>query len=103
MKPITLQLLQNGQLLGEWALAPGELELRLRDPQTGQEIAVMTAKGIPGVWDELNSGNLCESEEEHELTMPLEEIELPDPTNSSDVEAELWTRSARGWQKILAS
>lgn len=99
MKPITLQLLQNGQLLGEWALAPGELELRLRDPQTGQEIAVMTAKGVPGVWDELNRESLYESEVEHELTMPLEEIDLPDPTNVSDVEAELWTRSDRGWQK----
>ena len=93
MKPLRLQLLQNGQVLGEWSVDPGETVVRVMDPETGRELGRISSSGL-GV------GMLePELEEEPELTLPIEESVPAVPDRVHVASAELWVRSSRGWQK----
>ena len=92
MKPLRLQLLQNGKVLGEWTVDAGETVLRVVDPDTGIELGLLKASGLG-----LSRG--ADAEEEPELTLPIEEPTQRMGNHSSVAFAELWVRSARGWQK----
>ena len=98
MKPLTLHMLIDGEMVAEWTLPAENVELSLRDPQTGQELAVLRPQGL------VNRHAECELEpigeqSEPELTLPLEDEGLTPESSELSVEAELWTRSPRGWQK----
>ena len=98
MKPLTLHMLLNGETVAEWVLPAGKVELSLRDAHTGQEVAILRPQGLVGRLDERELEPVGEHPEP-ELTLPLEELCLASENSETHVEAELWTRSSRGWQK----
>jgi hypothetical protein len=93
MKPLRLQLQHNGQVLGEWTVTAGETVVRVIDPDTGRELGQLASRGLG-----LSTESKAE-EEEPELTLPLEAGTASRERHSSVAFAELWVRSARGWQK----
>ena len=92
MKPLRLQLLQNGRVLGEWSVEPGETVLQVVDPETGVVLGQVATSGL---------GTLPspEVDEEPELTLPLEESTPSTADSASVAFAELWVRTSGGWQK----
>lgn len=92
MKPLRLQLLQNGRLLGEWSVEPGETLLRVVDPETGRELGQIASSG-------LGHEPAHEAEEEPELTLPIEPPRSTAEGEAQVAYAELWVRCGQGWQK----
>jgi hypothetical protein len=97
---LIVELTQEGRKIGEWTLEAAPLEMRLKDAETGKVLGVFSASAPTDVpTDEVPLPKvLSQRPFGDDLTMPLPEA-TGEISTAIDVEAELWVRGGRQWQR----
>jgi len=121
MRKLVLQVRRGGVTLGSWSLNGAPLELSLRDPDSGAEVAVFTARApalpseprLPfhGELPRLDGDDLTmplpdpggpslppAREQGDDLTMPLPDLTDTGKLSAPSARAEVWRRVNESWE-----